>query len=293
MNKKILLVSLIFLVIFFSGCLSIDIYQKINSDGSSEIEVIYDISKIVASGMAGEEFTLEGACENATPQRGQFENIRCTADDKKGIMTISFSVPSKDMIGFTNEDDVYQYDALFMLELLSNKDEPEEPESENDTDMMLHMGGSSFDQEFLAQMNTTAAMFDTHMTLVIEMPGEITQSDLGIIDGNKVTINMFDMIGSESVLIKSKGSSGFNIDPIYIVIPIAVILIIILIIILVKKKPKKETASAQSLNDPKLQAVINWIQTYEKQGYSEEQLRKTLLDRNYSKELVDEAFSKK
>jgi hypothetical protein len=97
--KQILFVFILIAVIFVSGCINMDINQKIKSDGNSEIEIVYDLSAIPEMMMSfdsglGQQENMSDFEENFTQictkfyEETEWKNATCrTTDDYKIVMS--------------------------------------------------------------------------------------------------------------------------------------------------------------------------------------------------------------
>lgn len=220
---------MIALLVSMSGCIDIEANQKINSDGSSEVELIYDFSGLNESAeMYGsvddqQDDSMIQTCENFT-KNTTWKNAECILEDD--IMTLR-----GDIILNTSYFEVdrsipyitYRYDATNINNIIEDASIGEEQETVEES-----MGG----------MKAMAAMFGIEMTYTLEMPGEIVSSDLGKIKGNTVTIDMFDLMEEEHVYVESRESN--TVWNVAIILTIGVVIVIAASIVIYNRKKKIE-----------------------------------------------------
>jgi hypothetical protein len=239
-NRNALNISLILIfVIFISGCIDVTINQKIRSDGTTEINIVYDLSAAAAMmKQYGQEDFASGLRENLTKgcdnltKSGLFRNVKC--DYSESDNKISISAESVSSIGssiFDKKSDLffskYRYDAKAVYNLFS-------------------MGTNSFDVQGNT-MNDSSLLnmkaLNAKWVYNLEMPGTITNADVGNVSGGKVVINIFDLIGKEHAYVESE-----ELNILMLIIPIVIIAVIIIIIMALKRR-NREAAALRALNN--------------------------------------------
>jgi len=196
LNRSLLLLGLFF-VVFISGCIKIDVTQKINGDGSSSIQVVYDLSAIYnISSSFGNLTNSTGSFTNTSAQTctsfyntTRWQNPNCTVtQDFKIILSGTVSLSNDPYFNITNSVPYinYRYDAKDVLNILSNSSQNQ---SQNFTD---------------AGLTGLKALPGSEFTYSLQMPGTITKADVGKIYGNTVAINVFDLIGKQHDYIESQ-----------------------------------------------------------------------------------------
>lgn len=217
-----------------------DVNQKIERDGTSEIEIVYDFSAFSNIGDMDFGNSFEGKDEeqdflsdikqNLTEFCTEFndaqtflQNAKCTTPDDLKI-SINGEMSLKDGQGFEVTRSIpyvtYRYDAKNILLIMSNIS-PDQAEE--------------FTDEKLLEAKSMSGLGGTEWTYTLEMPCKITSTDLGMIQDNKVTIDMFDMAKNDHVYITSQELNpllGYGIA--------AIVLITIGIVIIYVKKRKEE-----------------------------------------------------
>ena len=181
--KSIMLISLLALVISMSGCINIDVKQIIEKDGMSEITIEYNMSGMLD--MIPEE-DMDEAQENFLLNT-TWDNAECEFVD--GILIMTGSLDVSDVLEVTETDSgtLYKYDAKNVYNIFNEAADDENSISDET------MG----DSELGEQMGIS-------YTFTLTMPGEITNSTVGVIDGNTVVIDMFDLPDHEHAYVESK-----------------------------------------------------------------------------------------
>lgn len=216
------------LLVGMSGCINIEANQKINSDGSSEIELIYDFSVLESStdefgGTTDEQQnedmiqTCEDFAENTT-----WKNAECISEDGKitlrgeVMLNSSYFEVEKSIPCIT-----YRYDATDINNIIEDASIGGEQ-------------GQNLADDSIGDMKSMAEMFGIKMTYTLEMPGEIVNADIGDIKDNKVTINMFDLPDDEPVYIESRELNTYGI--LVVTCILGVMLLVCLYVVMRKKK---------------------------------------------------------
>lgn len=210
-HSHVLAVSLLFCaLILSSGCISLEIKQTMNRDGTSSLEIVYDLSKIKEmyeamaseqedSGMdftSGFEENFTNMCEQLQQDvesgEGRLTNVKCrTTDDYKVI--ISGDVPQVPGDGFKVVQSfpytTYIYDTKEIYKTMSGMGESQ---------------GQELSDESLRQAKAMYGMMNIEMKYIIVMPGTIVRADIGEIEGNRVVMDMLDFAEKKSVYVESQ-----------------------------------------------------------------------------------------
>jgi len=181
--KSIMLISLLALVIGMCGCINIDIKQTIGKDGMSEMRMEYNLSGMLD--IITEEELDEGK-ENFLSNT-TWENAECEYVDGILVMTGTLDVSDVLEVRETDSGTLYKYDAKNVYNIFN--DVAGEEDSISDETMS--------DSAMAEQMGIS-------YTFTLTMPGEITSSTVGVIDGNTVVIDMFDLPGHEHAYVESR-----------------------------------------------------------------------------------------
>jgi len=202
-KKRVILASLILIAVLMSGCIKLTINQVINADGSSEVQVIYDMSALSAMAQAFANESADG--EDASDSKSEMEescagfynstslqNPRCSVtDDLKVVMSGETSLDGNPAFKVSRSIPyvTYTFDAKAVNSILSDVGDAQ---------------GQSFDTDQLKQAKAAAGAMGMSFTYVVQMPGTIYEADAGTIEEDKITIDIFDMLDSENVYIKSR-----------------------------------------------------------------------------------------
>ena len=181
--KSIMLISLLALVISMCGCIKVDIKQTIEKDGMSEMRIEYNMSGMLDLIPKEEmEVAQENFLSNTT-----WDNAECEFVD--GILIMTGTLDVSDVLEVTETDSgtLYKYDAKNVYNIFNDVAGEENSISDETMD----------DSALSEQM-------DISYTFTLTMPGEITSSTVGVIDGNTVVIDMFDLPDHEHAYVESK-----------------------------------------------------------------------------------------
>lgn len=298
MTTKPLLVLLI-LTFVLTGCVTIDINHKINSDGTSFIEVVYNMSGMYASlagmgeAMGGSGAPFEDSCQGVDFSNSIIIDGVCETRDGY-LMVLKGKLPASALVGFEETTTGYNYDIRSIYSVLNSLNSASASTTGGESD--------EISDEFLSDANNK--MMLSAFTYTIEMPTKVVDTTIGTIKGKKVTIDMYELPDVESAFIESDNTGSFALDnQMMIIIGIVIIAIIIVVLLLVMKKkgPKKMKSvknqeSPSSIFEeplsPNVKTLIQWIKTYESQ-YNEEALRASLTKNGYAQEDINKAFQNK
>ena len=196
--KKITLMSVLAFLVLASGCISLEVEQKIHRDGTSEIKTTLDFSSLYAVETTEEmpdiNEGLTSYCNNFFDATS-LTNPYCTPmpEEYKVVSGGSFSL--KDNPSFTFDGIRYRYDVKGIQALLSEATEAQGQE--------LSLGD-------VEQIKSIASTFGMDIKYIVEMPGAITKSDVGEINGNRVVIDFFDLYESDHIYIESQETGGIT-----------------------------------------------------------------------------------
>ncbi|MCX8190479.1 MAG: hypothetical protein N3F05_04630 [Candidatus Diapherotrites archaeon] len=230
-KKAILVFSIIFLIVV-SGCIKLNVNQQIRSDGTSRIEMVYDMSGLyeMAKSQGGDtsemDANMANMCKNFNSD-GKLKNAKCeVTSDYKVIASGEFvmaehSVFSKAFkVNHSIPYTTYQFDAKAIFNGLPGSGSAD----------------TNFSEASLRQLKQSAGLMGIVMTYNVEMPGQITKAEVGEIKGNIVSINIFDLVDREHAYIESQELNVFA-----IAIAIVVIVVLLLVVILVLFKRRKSS----------------------------------------------------
>ncbi|MFW5704998.1 MAG: hypothetical protein ACOCXG_04075 [Nanoarchaeota archaeon] len=281
-KNRYFLILLIFLSLFFSGCVSISVNQELTDEGNSDITITYDFSAMI------KQMNEMAAQFNSTPSENEdvptcegFENLsektgfNCNMAEE-GILILTgnwqsggeyFNVKKS----FTKT--TYEYDAIEVFDILNALSEDEDEKIE---------------KESLSQMK----MLNPKLKYELTMPAKITSAEVGDINENKVKIDIFDLEDLETAkIVATKTNNMF-----YYVVGAGIILLIIVGIVFIKKKKsnaKMNVNGAQQSNTSTSfeEKCKGYVLKYKKQ-YSKEAIKKSLLNSNMPENIVDDVLNK-
>lgn len=194
-------------VMLLSGCIKMDVQQTVNTDGSSHMKVVYDMTGMVESMQSMDDGTNPDALSIITPEDAQASCDQFTTET-------SWANPTCSIEGyvFTMEGDVQLESPAFT----SSKGLTSTSYNYDLKDLytQLQAVGDSQGQEFsdtaLKEQKEYVEFTGIELTYTLTMPGTITTSDVGTIseDGTNVTINLFDMAELESAHVVSEVKSA-------------------------------------------------------------------------------------
>ncbi len=187
---RFLSVLLITCSVLLAGCFDLEINQTINEDGTSKMEMVIDMTKTMEQMKAQMEQMSESMGGNASSSQGSDE---LTCDDfEEANMPEGATNPQCEKLGpyaikVSYDLDLLELDALDIQESDSiktytfNMDDLNKLTSEDE-------GNGSSSSYSMNQMSPK----DMGMTYIytLTMPGKIIKSDIGLIEGNKVTIDV-------------------------------------------------------------------------------------------------------
>jgi hypothetical protein len=242
-KNKILMLLLVFSAVLFSGCFKININQEFNTDGSSNMSIVYDMSAMVSmmrgmsESMGGNE-TQEDLCADfETPENSSLEFV-CTSTPQ-GIVTLTSQLTPEYTPSFKVESSfmktTYTYDVNDVFIVLSNSSD--NPEQQLDKDSIAEMKNQDF--------SAMGAVAPT-MTYKITMPAPITSAGVGTIEGNTVTIDLFNVTDAESTLIVAEKTNRMLY---YIGAGVLALIVVLLIIVRASGKNKGNEVSDQKNNE--------------------------------------------
>jgi len=227
--KLFFLVFILFAIIFVSGCINMEVNQKINSDSNSEIEIVYDLSAIAGissqfesdleqqESMSDFNENLSQACTEFN-EKTDWKNAKCiTTDDYKIIMSGEISLKDSPDFKITRSIPfiTYRYDVKNIYTILSDVNVSEDQ-------------GQDFSDESLLETKSMSRLFNMEWKYTLEMPGKITKADVGEIKDNKVIIDMFDLAEEDHVYVESQELNLlWNLGVIAIIIGIVAIILIL------------------------------------------------------------------
>lgn len=291
---NITLVIITFLLL--SGCVKVEGFQSINEDGFSEVELVFDISEMMAMSqqMGGSTEDSEDPCEeydkNHSKTKAEEEfSMTCTYDDK-GIVTLSGSKQ------LTEDDNLIVEKSLFKTIYTYNPKDILEAQM----NLLNDDEGDMSSDDILEQ----GEQYGVELTYNLEMPGIIIEDDgLGdVVGDNRIEYDLFEVdLESDEFRIVSEVE---NKNMMYLIyggaglVGLIVLIIIFSIVIKIMKKKSSHVQSGNSINNSATaqsfgtgisrneQLAKNYIEQY-KNSYPKEAIKQGLINANIPENEID------
>ncbi len=274
--KKINLLIIILLSVFISGCISLDINQEIKKDGTSSIELVYDLSSIIDS-MAGSDFDDGFTFE--IPEEDDFclemiENnpsiISDCTSERLGVYKLYAEYDVSEHLTIKNGlfSKEYIFDAISVFNFLE----------------LLEDDGETITQASLSEMR----MLNPSLSYNIIMPAEIVKADVGRVSGSSVRINLFDLEREEQVLITAKEQNYLFV---FILVGVFVLIVFFVIFFYIKNKSKKSPVENVEGISQEEENSKKYILDY-KNSYSKDSIKEALVSGGVSSSDADKYISK-
>ncbi|MDD8048678.1 MAG: hypothetical protein PHH04_03635 [Thomasclavelia sp.] len=219
--KKVLLALIMTFIL--TGCVQYNVDVKIEDEntGSMQMSLIVKKDALESSGYTMKE--LKNILNGTDTSNYKTTEISKTIDGEKyvGYKSVAKKSAVKEMLKKVTKEEKNDT-SIYTLKL--------------DTKSLTKTDPSSYTQTIdLKKVGVT-------MTATIEMPGNISSSTVGKVDGNKVTIDIVDLITDNNVStikIVSKATPDNNV-PLIIAISVGVLIVLVFITMLVLKLKKKK-----------------------------------------------------
>ena len=299
MTKKnfIVYLFLALVILFFSGCIDVEIEQELREDGSSDVVIKYDFSGIISSliglseGLQSEETNeFDGMMDELCEDGGDFEHVKefgfdCSVTEDGVLVlrgewqvTSEFFEVKKGLSKIT-----YTYNPSGVSELFDKLNTPI-----NSGEFYADDSSEDF-VDTLPQLKRVGG----EITYTVTMPANIEFSDIGVVSENRVIIDVFDFRGRESVVIVAS-----KVNPLiyYVGASAGVVLLVLVIMIIVniRRKSRIRSISSPSENGRMSEEELmckEYILKY-KSEHSRDSIGKGLVNHGVSKEKVDEYLDK-
>ena len=233
MNFKVLqkyfLILAILSIVLTSGCINVEVEQKISESGASQIKTVVDMSPIYSNAQQDQptiEKALSDYCTNFMSST-DLKNPYCTPVPEKYTVIAGGEFATVDP-SITFDGYTYKYELKNTREIIKNiatalKQEIT-PENINDLKQSVESAGLK-------------------LKFTVEMPGIVTRADYGNVVGNRVEMDFFDIYENDHIYIESQqsGITGMFLSESGTIIAGAVvaIIVIVLVIFFLKKRKKK------------------------------------------------------
>lgn len=234
MKKNLKLVLTFVLALVLTGCMKVNMVIDVDEKGKAELsaEVLYSEEMLDSMG-----YTVDQMNEQMTTQMGmadgsEYEEISKTIDGEKYVGASFKQETNNDKIAEVKDGKVtLTIPADELSELTGGFDESS-----------LSAYGYSVD---------TLKKNGVEMNMVLNMPGK-AESNVGKVDGSKVTIDLFDLMvnpTNDDIVITSSIGGGSSNTILYIGIAAAAVVVIGVAFVLVKKNKNKNDSDETVIND--------------------------------------------
>lgn len=257
MNKRILMVLLGALpIIALGGCMKVSVDQVVQPDGSSHVRIVNDISAIAGLGDLN-DMSLGGLEDSANVEAadlGEFEeNLNSACDDFYRDTTLQNPNCARADYVITMEGDLQIPEEQFKVK----KSLPYKTYSYNAQyvfDVLGETGGEQsqqFNKEKLTEAKAGADLIGMTLSYTVTMPGkEVIAASIGDIDQTTVTMDIFDLIGEDEVMVESQ-----ELNWLWIILGIGLLIgglmiaIVVLVVVMKSKRKKKSNTTPQAVPD--------------------------------------------
>jgi|GEM_PF-6901486 len=221
MNKRIVILAFLLVVFLFSGCVKLTYYQKIHPDKSSDHQIeidfsnLYQMQKSFNESMSladFDEMLNKGYCQNITSNLTKYEvikpgegNFTCYAKDAKIIIKGT----SKETDGLSKEEGLFENIYTYRINISNASD----------------------------ASSSLISLMGIQMKLIVEMPGEIVETNGKIEDKNKAVFDLVKFLSeNEKIYVKSKET---KFDMVIIAAIFVIIIVVGVIVFLIRKRQQK------------------------------------------------------
>lgn len=237
-------------LLLLSGCIKMTVNQTIDTDGSSHMEVVYDMTAMVDSVQSMDDGSNPDALSIITPEDAQascdqfasetaWANPTCSIEGYVftmggDVQLVSPEFTTSKGLGGTN----YSYDLKNLYTQLQAVGDSQ---------------GQEFSDTALKEQKEYVELTGIELTYTLTMPGTITSTDVGTIseDGSSVTIDLFDLADLESAQVVSEVAS---VPWLWIAIGGGALIVVIGgVVVMKKKKPAMPAATPTAPTTPTAQ----------------------------------------
>jgi hypothetical protein len=208
--KRALIALLMASLVLFSGCISINVHQKLERNGNSRVTESIDLANFrdYMKGMNGSfelsDASLKSACDNATAQDSA---ISCAYDTASGTITYSKSMtPSEGGYSFRNESRF-----PYIVYTFSANSLPEAKPANFDTGTEGITVDRGLEQKLYFNQTDSKKSIDSlkkiggSIEYQIEMPGEIIGARNGKIVNGTAVYDVFGLVNiQQGVVVESQ-----------------------------------------------------------------------------------------
>lgn len=262
--KKIIFYGIILILLLFNSCVQVTVYQKIYSDGRTDIDynIVADSEEIYSSN-------------------------KKTIAQKNEIVD---EIKQKVKITETNKSVTYKFSNLKLSQdkrLFKDQNHPLNLES-----MKLEiLEDSAFEKRYKFSAKFYFTKDKTHqfpINYTVEVEGKVTETNGKKVNDNTVNFN-FDSNKDEEIYIIFE-KENLSLGSIFIfVFPAFVLIILFVGILIISKKSKKQnqTTKVEEVN----QNLISYIYNAKTMGWKDKQIIQALINAGWKKDEIKKGFS--
>jgi hypothetical protein len=255
MKRLFIVFALIVLLFLFSGCIKINVYQKVHPDGMADNTAEMDFSGFagLSGGMGEEPIDMSTMCEQMEEQsEGQYEDFFCEVDG----YVVTFGGKTN-----LNENPEIEFEKVegfpfTTYKLTIQSQSLEDLSSGADTTGMPETELSTINEEQLAQMKSMGV----EMNYTIEMPGTISKAEGAEVEGATAKFDLLEFFATGQTIMVVE-SQEINYLWVGVIGVVFVVLIVLVLFVLHKRHasfdearvPSEESFSEDSLK-PKLES---------------------------------------
>lgn len=181
--------ALLLAAIMLAGCISLEVEQKVNRDGSSVVTQRIDLSGFISMAESQGAFEDSDALENMTNEMNDYctevesqSDADCTYSESSYVLVVTKTV--------TPDEAGYEFEKSYEFPNVVYTLKAEQLPDMGLDDLSLGEDGSSlgggtparFDDPEMKQSIASIKMMGVEMEYTIEMPGQITEAKNGEID---------------------------------------------------------------------------------------------------------------
>jgi len=221
MNNRMAILAFLLVTLLFAGCVKLTLYQKIHPDKSSDMQLdmdfsnLYDMMKSFNQSMSLADFdeqlnkkTCPDLIKNLT--KPEASELTCSAKDGK----VTIKGRYKETPGLSRDETLFENIYTYRIEQFGNAD--------------------SFNMSNISK--NAASLMGLEMKLIVEMPGEIVETNGKVEDKNKAVFDLIDLASkNEKPYVKSKET---RLDMVIAAV-LAIIIIVAVIFLLIRRRQQQ------------------------------------------------------
>lgn len=242
---------LFIIVLISAGCIKVDIQQVIDNTGQTHIEIQNDFSQLAALGetkdlglggspllpkgpdLSNFQENLEGACDDFLKDTN-LQNPQCEREEYIVTMQGDAVVPSEVFIVEKSLPYItYRYNARHVFDILG--------ETGGEQSKQL-------DEKTITQAKTGADLLGMKLDYTLNMPAPVLETAVGDIQGNSVTMDVFDLVDKpEAYIVAQEYNWPWIIAAISAVVILLLVGVVVTVLVIKSKfKNRKKAIESES-----------------------------------------------